>query len=649
MSNPLKTLLLALTLCICVSPFVWSEQAMDDLFEISLGELSQLVITGATLHEESFRSVPASVTVYSKEEIRQLGVTRLSQLMNYVPGFQSQRNDQSSVSDSYSARGIRFDGSGREILILLDGQRLNSDWGGGSSLRTGMIDLYLADRVEFIRGPSSPLYGSNAFIGIVNITTKADNEADVGFGLNNAYHASFSLAHSFDNGQLELFAKKRADQGQDIRIYDSNISDNIDSTDPYELENIHFKARYGDTSFLLHQHTVSNDDFFIGGFTSNSENTLKGETLIASLEHVMALENKWKLAASLSLSKYRFDVATVVVPPPTQVVIDGEIEEREPKVKLVLTQDLKSGEKNAFGFEWREPKIVDSDANLSGFSSAYLPQAPLTSRTIMGAFVQHQNYIQDDLHYVLGLRLDDYSNFGSHISPRAGLIWDINTSDTLKFLYGESFRAPSRSETDITNSAALLGNPDLKPEIAKTAEVVWLHQPKAYSLAITGYYSKLSDVIIKLPGTPSDRINDGDEEVSGVELELENLWHDHLTSRVNASWIISDLKNINSDARFVTGASIAYKYQNFETSLLVNYHSSKEDFDSSVNGYRKVPSRTFVEMNLRWKLSRSMEWYSHVSNALEETYFSVADGNVDNTVGTPNRGIDILTGLRMSF
>lgn len=649
MSNHLKTLLLAFILCACGSPFVWSEQAFDDLFEISLGELSQLVITGATLHEESFRSVPASVTVYSKEEIRQLGVTRLSQLMNYVPGFQSQRNDQSSVSDAYSARGIRFDGSGREILILLDGQRLNSDWGGGSSLRTGMIDLYLADRVEFIRGPSSPLYGSNAFIGIVNITTKASNEVDVGLGLNDAYHTSFSFARDFDNGQIELFAKKRVDQGQDIRIYDANLDGNIDSTDPYELENIHLKARYGQTSFLLHQYNISSDAFFVGGFTSNTENALKGETLITNLEHVMTLPKKWKLAASLSLSKYRFDVATVVVPPPTQVVIDGEIEEREPKVKFVLTQDLKSGEKNAFGFEWREPKIVDSDANLSGFSTAYLPQAPLTSRTIMGVFAQHQNQLRDDLHYVLGLRLDDYSNFGSHTSPRAGLVWDVNASDTLKFLYGESFRAPSRSETDITNSAALLGNPDLNPEIAKTAEVVWLHQPKNYSLAVTGYYSKLSDVIIKLPGTPSDRINGGDEEVSGIELELENLWHDHLTSRINASWIISDLQNINSDARFVSGASLVYQYQDFETSLLANYHSTKEDFDASSKGYRKVPSRTFLEMNFRWKLKHNMEWYTHISNALEETYFSVADGNIENTVGTPNRGIDILTGLRMSF
>ena len=649
MRNTQITASFSLLFSLLISPISWSEEPFDDLFNISLGELSKIVITGATLHEESLRSVPASVTVYSKEEIRQLGVTRLSQLMNYVPGFQSQRNDQSSVSDSYSARGVRFDGSGREILILLDGQRLNSDWAGGSSLRTGIIDLYLADRVEFIRGPSSPLYGSNAFIGIINITTKATNEVDVSVGLNNTYHTSFSMAHEFENGKLELFAKKLEDQGQDLSIFDASQNANVDTSDPYGLENIHLKARYGNTSFLLHQYKVFNEEFYVGGFVSNDENYLDGETQIAHLEHVFQLPNKWKLAASFSLSKYRFDLASVISPSPAFLVIDGEIEEREPKAKFVLTQSLSSGEKNVFGIEWREPKIIDSDANVSGISSAYLPQAPLTSRTIYGVFAQHQNYMTDSLHYVLGLRLDDYSNFGSHASPRAGLVWQVNNDDTLKFLYGESFRAPSRSETDITNSAALAANPDLEPEIAKTAEVIWLHQPKNYSLAITGFYTHLTDVIIKLGGTPSDRVNGGDEEISGIELELENLWEKYLTTRLSASWILNDLNNINSEARFFSGASVTYRYKKLESSLMLNYHSSKEDFDSSAQGYRTVSDRTFFELNFRWQIQDKLEWHTHVSNVLDEEYLSVSETGNSNTVGTPNRGTDILTGIRMSF
>ncbi len=643
------------TICICfvfamgIHSISWSEDAYEDLFEISLGELSQLVITGVTLHEETLRSAPASVTVYSHEEIRQLGISRLSELMNFVPGFQSQRNDKSSYAQAYSARGIRSDGSGREILFILDGQRLNSDWGGGTSTAFGLLDLYMVDRVEFIRGPSSPLYGSNAFIGIINITTKATNELDVALGLNNTYHASASLFKQFDEGKVELFVKKMDDGGEKLNIYSSIQDEAIESRDPHSFENLHVKLNYKNTSFMYYSNQIHSREFYVVGATSNSENYMDGDTQFAYLDHTFSLPKKWSLKTSFSMSKSRFDLGAVIVPSPTQVVIDGEIEIQEPKVEMILTQSLASGEKNAFGIEWREPKLVDTDANLSGFSSLYLPQAPLTSRTILGVFVQHQNYLSEDLHYVLGVRVDDYSNFGSNASPRMGLVWEYNASDTVKFLYGESFRAPSRSETDIINSSAIVGNENLNPELAKTAEVVWLHQPKNYSFSMTAFYTQLSDVIINLPVTPVERINGGDEDVSGLEFELENLWSENLTTRVNASWIIDDIKSVNSEANVFAGASITYKYQNVVSSLLLNYHSSKQDLDISSDVYRHVPSRTFMDLNVNWNVSKSLQWHTHVSNALDQSYLSVATSNAKNIQGTPNRGAGIISGLRYTF
>jgi outer membrane receptor for ferrienterochelin and colicin len=627
----------------------WSKNAYEDLFEISLGELSQLVITGVTLHEETLRSAPASVTVYSQEEIRQLGVSRLSELMNFVPGFQSQRNDKSSYSQAYSARGIRSDGSGREILFILDGQRLNSDWDGGNSIAFGLLDLYMVDRVEFIRGPSSPLYGSNAFIGIINITTKATNEVDLSLGFNNTYHASASMFKQFDGGKMELFVKKMDDGGEQLNIYSSLQDAVITSSDHYGLENLHFKLNYKDTSFMYYSNQVHSREFYVVGSASNSENYVDGDTQFAYVDHTFSLPKKWSLKTSFSMSKSRFDLGTEIVPSPTQVVISGEIEIQEPKVEMILTQSLSSGEKNAIGVEWREPRLMDTDANLSGFSSLYLPQAPLTSRTILGVFAQHQNSLSENIDYVLGVRVDDYSNFGSNASPRMGLVWEYNKSDTLKFLYGESFRAPSRRETDIINSSAIVGNEDLNPELAKTAEVVWLHQPKNLSLAMTAFYTELSDVIINLPVTPVERINGGDEEISGLEFELENLWAENLTTRVNASWIFDDIKSVNSEANVFAGASVTYEYKQVVSSVLLNYHSSKQDLDISSDVYRDVPARTFMDLNVNWNVSKSLQWHTHISNALDQSYLSVATSNANNIQGTPNRGVGVISGIRFSF
>ena len=645
----IKLFPIRLLLILGISSATLANDELDDLFSISLGELSQLVITGATLHEESLRSVPASVTVYSKEEIRQLGVTRLSELMNYVPGFQSQRNDRSSASDGFSVRGVRFNGSGREVLILLDGQRLNADWEGGVGFTTAMIDLYSVKRVEFIRGPSSPLYGSNAFIGIVSITTGVDNEVDVSLADHGYYEASLTSAYQFDTGSVEPSMKKADDEGTQLAAYDSFTASNTDVKDPYGFENIHLKAKYGSSSVMYHYNHVSSEEFYVGGFVSNDINHVEGESQFIYFDHTFSLPKKWNLTSSLSYSKYRFDLGSLVSPAPFTIEIDGEIEEREPKAKLVLTQALKSGEKNVVGVEWRKPELVDSDAVLSGVVNSIAPQAPLTSRTILGVFAQHQNYVSDNLHYVIGARFDDYSNFGSHSSPRAGLVWEYNTTDTLKFLYGESFRAPSRSETDVMNSQAIVANPDLKPEIARTIEAVWLHQPKNYILSMTGFYTELTDVIINLPVTPIERVNAGNEEMSGIELELENLWTQYLTTRINASWMISDLDNISSEASVFGGASVVYDYHKLQTSLLLNYHSSKQDSDTSSSGYRKVPSRTFVGMNLRYEVSKNIEWHAKLSNMLDEDYLSVASSKAENTVGVENRGFSVLSGVRVRF
>ncbi len=128
-------------LFVCPVIMAASDETMEHLFQMSLEELLEVRITSATRHEESLVSVPASVTVYTREQLRVLGINNLTQLMNFVPGFQSQRFDNASESFSFSSRGYAGSGAGREVLILLDGQRLNSDWSGGVFSSHGLIDL----------------------------------------------------------------------------------------------------------------------------------------------------------------------------------------------------------------------------------------------------------------------------------------------------------------------------------------------------------------------------------------------------------------------------------------------------------------------------------------------------------------------------
>ena len=109
------------------------------------------------------------------------------------------------------------------------------------------------------------------------------------------------------------------------------------------------------------------------------------------------------------------------------------------------------------------------------------------------------------------------------------------------------------------------------------------------------------------------------------------------------------MDNVSSEASVFAGGSLIYDYQKLQTSLLVNYHSSKQDSDISTSGYREVPSRTFVDMNLRYEVSKNIEWHTKLNNILDEEYLSVASSKTENTVGVPNRGFSVISGVRISF
>jgi len=633
-----------------------SPSAMDDLFSLSLKELVNIRVTSATRHEESLDSVPASITVYSREQIRVLGIDRLTTLMNFVPGFQSQRSDTTSYAQTYSNRGVGDGGDGRNILVLLDGQRLNGDWGGGLYLANGIINLDKVARVEFIRGPGSAIYGSNAFTGVINLVSQAQSEAHVAVktlnGTGTASQASIQWQKEINQVNTQSFVNFINDEGQRIEIYDPFKDALIDSRDPYQFKEVYLKAEYQDINASFYHSETQADQFYVGGFASNQENNVEATSSFLNLTYDKTLNKSLSLSAKASLARRRFDLAVLISPslPPNELGISGEIEEQEPLAELTLRYLGENDQKALIGFEWRRPEIIDSDANLFGILDTYLPQAPLTHRTIYGLFAQFQGAVSERLHFVLGLRHDDYSHFGAHSSPRGGLIWQYDQKQTVKWLYGESFRAPSRSETDVENSSAVVANPNLTPEVARTTELIWqsLHQQDL--LAATLFYIELDNIITDAQTTPIERYNTGYETVSGLELEWHKQWSDNLSGRLSASWVFDDAGQEDIETDFFTAMSLVYLTNHYSGALMINHQSNKEDnfVQSTETKTRKISKRSFLDAHFRYFFPHDIEAYLHLDNITNEDYYSVALRS-ENSQGVPNRSSRATIGMRLSF
>ena len=151
-----------------------SLQAQDQ--EVSLEELlygGQTFVVAATKRIERAVEAPSNVTVYTYEELQNLGVQTLMDLIRLVPGGDEHLE---SLLPMALFRGLTTPYANK-ILVLVDGRPQNT-----ASLGHAYYDWQQplgpwVDRVEIIKGPGSALYGANAFAGVINIVTRTPDSS----------------------------------------------------------------------------------------------------------------------------------------------------------------------------------------------------------------------------------------------------------------------------------------------------------------------------------------------------------------------------------------------------------------------------------------------------------------------------------------
>ena len=169
------TALIALGILVLGSVCSAQDSKPPDLADMSLEQLGQINVYSASKHEQSVDDAPSSVTVITADEIQRYGYRTLADILETVRGFYITYDRYQSY---VGVRGFgRLGDWNSRILLLVDGHRINDSVLGQAFIGLEFpVDIDLIQRIEIIRGPSSSLYGAEAFFAVINVITRKENQ-----------------------------------------------------------------------------------------------------------------------------------------------------------------------------------------------------------------------------------------------------------------------------------------------------------------------------------------------------------------------------------------------------------------------------------------------------------------------------------------
>jgi outer membrane receptor protein involved in Fe transport len=216
-------------------------------------------VFAAAKHHQSIQEAPASITIVTDEDIRRYGHRQLKDVVNSVRGFYtySDRN-----YEFIGVRGFaRLGDYGNRVLQLIDGHTNNENIYGSFFLGQDFgVDMDLVKKIEFIRGPGSALYGSNALFGTVNVITRDGRDvgglsATVEAGSLNTRGGAITYGNEYENGlDLLVSASVLNSGGADLffpEFSNPAVSDGwARDADGEKARKFLLKATFGEVSLL---------------------------------------------------------------------------------------------------------------------------------------------------------------------------------------------------------------------------------------------------------------------------------------------------------------------------------------------------------------------------------------------------------------
>jgi vitamin B12 transporter len=615
-----------------------------------------LVVT-ATRMETPRRELASSVTVITNEELVRTRRSSVLEALRDIVGLWVSQNGGPGATASLSIRGA----NNEHTLVLLDGVELNDPINPSRSYDLAHLSLNLVERVEVLRGPQSPLYGSDAMGGVINIITRKGQgrprlALSSSGGSYGSWNGDFGLAGSSGRADyaLGLSYARTAGFSAASDLYPGN-------TEKDGYRNLTVSGRLGlavrrnlDLDLMVRSVFARTEiDNFGGAYGDDPTSVQHYDATLARVQaRGLFLGNRWEQKLTASWTRSSRDLTNT---PDAGHPLESELGTFESGMVrldwqnnffLSISQTLTAGAD--LGWERGRSDYVSDSAG-----STYQSLFPSERAQAAGFYVQDQWKVRESFFVTAGTRLDIHSRTGTALTYRIAPAYVIHqTATKFRATLGTGFKSPSLYQLFAPPTAwGPIGNLGLRPERV-TGWDVGVEQDLVRDrlrAGLTLFQDSFRDLIDF--DTLQGYLNIGRARTRGLEVSLESRPggpDESLTFRTSYTRLAA--RNEVSGALLLRrprdkfsaelGARI-FKRTDLTASVL--YVGRRTDRDYSVFPYEDVelPGYVLVGAILSASVNSALDLYVRLDNILNARYEAIWG------YGTP--GFSLIGGFRLAL
>lgn len=480
--------------------------------------LPATIIT-ATRLPGALRSQTATVTVLDGDALRAEGITHLADALRRVPGATVVGSGSVGSQTALFLRG----GQSNYVRVLVDGVVANDPGGAIDLSRLTLDDV---ERVEVVRGPVSVLYGSEAVTGVIQLFTRSGAgpravRAEFGGGSHGALRASLGTSGQTGPVRWTLQGDRHRSDGI-LPFNNAYLNDGVAASAGYSPDassDLRLTARYNSSNF---QYPTASDGTVEDRNAHNTQHRLL-LSLDAGRRWTDRVETRVQLTSSEFLPR-TIDAADNAADTlgffgySSRATVTRRIADLRTNVRLRGAQHLTVGAEYGRDHE--------NGSSLSQSEYGDFPGEFTAARDNRALYIQLLGD-RGPVSYTVGGRLDDNSAFGEFGTARLGVAVRATSALTLRASAGNAFKAPSFFENFAEGFT--VGNPALKPEITRSAELgADAVLARGVSIRVTAFMQRFKDLVQYDGGAPPGEpnyhniaaANAGGVEVEGALPEL---------------------------------------------------------------------------------------------------------------------------------